>query len=85
MTSAAWLCGVGDEAAAGAAEFVVEHDRGGEGGEAGAQADAEVSVCAGAVALEREDVLEGPEDRLDPLADRRQMRPAARLVFASCR
>jgi hypothetical protein len=35
------------------------------------------------VALKGEDVFEGSEDRLDRLADRREVRPAAWLVSAS--
>src|SRR5438128_6452447 len=83
MSSATRLCGVGGEVAAGEAELVVEHDRGGQCGEPGAQSDPEVSEGAGAVALEREDVLAGLEDRFDPLADRRQVRSASCLVLAA--
>jgi hypothetical protein len=36
---------------------------------------------AGVVAFEPEPIFEGSEDRLDALADRRQVRPAARLGF----
>jgi hypothetical protein len=35
------------------------------------------------VALEREDVLAGPVDRLDSLADRREVWAVAGLVFAA--
>src|SRR5919106_4570949 len=83
MSSATQLCGVGREAAGWEAELVVEHHGRGERGEAGAQADAKVGQGAGAVALEREDVLAGLKDRLDSLADRRQVRPAALLVLAA--
>src|SRR6266545_3151154 len=82
MSSAMRSGGVSDEAAAGAAELVVEHDGGGECGEASAEADAEVSQGARAVAFQGEDVLEGPEDRLDPLADRREMRLVCVVVGA---
>ena len=75
MTSATRLCDVAGEATAGAAELVVERHGGSERGEAGTQADAEVVEGAGAVAFEREDVLAGSEDRFDPLADRREVRP----------
>ena len=37
---------------------------------------------AGVVALEPEAVFEGPEDRLNALADRRQVRPASGLGLA---
>src|ERR1039458_5060456 len=74
MSSATGLCGVVDEGAGGAAELVVEHHGGSEGGESGAEACAEVREGSGAVSLECEDVLAGPEDRFDPLADRREVR-----------
>src|ERR1044072_5858727 len=80
MSSATRLCGVVDQAAARAAEFVVEHDLGSERGEACAQADAKVVERAGAVAFESENVFEGPEDRFDPLSDRSEMRPVGRGV-----
>ena len=76
MSCATGLCGVVDECAAGAAELVVEHDGGGERGESGAEADAEVVQGAGAVAFEGEDVFAGLEDRFDPLADRGEVRAA---------
>jgi hypothetical protein len=63
--------------------LVVEHDCGGERGEAGEEAYAEVSECASAVALEREDVFAGPEDRFDPLADRREVRVIALVLVAA--
>jgi hypothetical protein len=72
--SATRLCGVGDERTAWAVELVVERDGGGECGESRAEADAEVGEGACAVAFEGEDVFEGPEDRFDPLADRREVR-----------
>src|SRR5919109_5318748 len=83
MSSATRLCRVGGEAAGREAELVVEHDGGGERGEAGAQADAKVGEGSGAVALEGEDVLAGLEDRFNPLADRGQVRSAALLVLAA--
>src|SRR5919106_5072940 len=73
---------VAGQPAAGAAEAVVECDGGGERGEARGEADAEVVQGAGAVTFEGEDVLGGPEDRFDSLADRRQVRTAAGLVLA---
>src|ERR1700677_197474 len=82
MSCATVLGGVGGEGSAGAAEAVVECDGGGECGEAGEQPHAEVSEGAGAVTLEREEVLAGLKDRLDPLADRREVWAAATLVFA---
>src|ERR1700737_1758733 len=83
MTCATGLRGVVDQGAARATEFVVECDCGGECGESGAEANAEVMQGASAVALGREDVLRGPKDRFDPLADWREVRAASFLVFAS--
>src|SRR5215210_9178104 len=83
MSSATGLRGVAGERAAGAAELVVERDGGGERGEAAGQPDAQVFKRAGAVALEREDVLAGLKDRLDALAQRREVRAAAGLVLAA--
>src|SRR5450759_1064103 len=82
MSSATALRGVAGEGSAGAAEVVVECYAGGECCEAAGEADAEVIQGAGAVTLEREDVLAGPEDRLDALADRREVRATAGLVLA---
>ncbi len=62
-----------DERAAGASELVVEDDAGGEAEEALQDAFSEAGECAGAVTFEGEDVLAGPEDALDALADRREM------------
>ena len=67
---------------AGAAEAVVEGDGGGERQKASGQAGAQALQRARAVALEGEDVLRAPEDRLDPLADRGEVRPAASFVLA---
>src|SRR6267154_468410 len=83
MSSATVLGGVVGEAAAGAAELVVESDGCGECGEAGAEARAEIAQCAGAVTLKRQDVLAGREDRLDPLTDWLEVRSVAGLVLAS--
>lgn len=79
MSSATGSGCVAGEAAGGAAELVVERDCGCEGREAGGQAHAEVSQGACSVALESKNVLAGPEDRLDPLADRREVWPATGL------
>ncbi len=73
MVDSARLGAVVDEGAAGAAELVVEGDRGGEADEALQDAFSEAGECAGAVTFEGEDVLAGPEDALDALADRREM------------
>src|SRR5580693_1541862 len=83
MSSATVLCGVVGEGSAGAVELVVECDPGGECREAACEADAEVLQGAGAVALEGEDVLAGPEDRLDPLAYRCEVGARTGLVLAS--
>src|SRR5215213_4076377 len=72
-----------DERAAGAAEVVVERDAGGECQEALADAGSEAVQGAGAVAFEGQEVFEGPEDRLDALSDRGQVRSWAGLVFAA--
>src|SRR5580700_6123169 len=53
-----------DECAAWPAELVVERDSCGEGQEALQDALSEAGECSGAVALEGEDVLAGPEDAL---------------------
>src|SRR6185437_1428058 len=83
MSSATVSGGVAGEGAGGAAEVVVECDCGGERCEACGEADAEVLKGAGAVSLEREDVLAGPEDTLDALTYWREVRLAPRLVFAA--
>src|SRR6266487_3524022 len=83
MSSSTGSGGVLSEGAAGEAESVVERDGGGEREEAARQAGAEAVQGAGAVALEREDVLGGPVDRLDPLADRGEVQSLAGLVLAS--
>src|SRR5829696_3721789 len=83
MSSSAGLGDVVDEGAWWAAELVVQGDRGGECEEAACDAGSEAAECAGAVALEREDVLGGPVDRLDPLADRGEVKAAAGFVFAA--
>ena len=73
-----------DQGAARTTEPVVERDAGGQGQEALSDADTQVVKGARAVALEGEDVLAGPEDRLDPLADRSKVDGAVGLVLA-CR
>src|ERR671925_2228012 len=62
---------------------VVERDGGGEREEAAGQSGPEAVQGAGAVAFEGEDVFGGPVDRLDPLADRREVQALAGLVFAA--
>ena len=54
--------------------MVVEGHASGEGEEALEDAFLESLEGAGAVAFEGEEVFAGPEDRFDPLADRREMR-----------
>src|SRR3954469_22204836 len=83
MVDSARLGAVVDEGTAGASELVVECDRGGQAAEAGEDAFPESGECAGAVAFEGEQVFAGPKDRLDALADRRQVWPMAGFVFAS--
>src|SRR5215210_5327795 len=82
MSDSARLGGVWREVAAGAAEAVVERNGGGEGEEALAESDAQSGQGAGGVAFEAEDVLAGPEDRLDALTDRSQVGAVAGLVAA---
>src|SRR4051812_1042167 len=76
------LGGVGDEAAAGSAEGVVEPDAGRERQEPCGDAGAEVVQRAGAVAFERQKVFAGPEDALDALADARQVKVVGGFVLA---
>src|SRR5215210_6813602 len=83
MVDSARLGAVVDEGAAGAAELVVERDRGGEAEEALQDAFAQAGEGTGAVAFECERVLAGPKDALDALADRREVRPVAGLVAAA--
>jgi hypothetical protein len=63
--------------------LVVEGDAGGEGAEACEDAFSETGQGAGAVAFQRQEVFAGPEDALDALADRREVRAVAGLVFAA--
>lgn len=77
--------GVVGEGAAEPAELVVECDRGGERDEAAAEPGADTYEGAGPVTFEGEYVFQGPEDRLDPLADRSQMRPCAEGVTPTLR
>src|SRR5215210_8441098 len=77
--------GLGGEVGDGAwcaSEPVVEVDAGGQRKQALRDAGAEVSERAGAVAFEAEEVFAGPEDRLDPLSDRRQMQLGVGFVGA---
>src|SRR5665811_1589009 len=66
---------VGHERAARSPELVVEPDAGREGQDPGSDAGAQALGSARAVAFEAQDVLEGPKDRLDALADPAQARP----------
>src|ERR1044071_3034389 len=75
MVDSARSGAVVDECAAWAPELMVERDRGGEAAEAREDAFAQSAEGAGAVALERQDVFAGPEDRFDPLTDRRERWP----------
>src|SRR3954452_14341664 len=83
MSDSAPLGGVGRRGRAGRAGSGVEADRGGGGEEALTEANAQSVQGAGAVAFEAEQVFECPEDRLDALADRRQLRAAAGFVGAA--
>src|ERR1700730_18375676 len=76
------LVGEVGEGAAGPVEVVVEPDAGGEGEEFGGDSGAQAVQRAGVVSLKPEAVFEGPEDRLDALADRGEVRPWPGFVFA---
>src|ERR1700694_4963969 len=71
-----------DEGAWWTAELVVEGDGCCEGKEALQDALSDAWEGAGAVALEGEDVFAGPEDALNALADRCEMRATPGLVFS---
>ena len=83
MVDSARLGAVVDEGAAWAAELVVECDGGGEADEALKDSFTQARERAGAVAFEGEDVFAGPEDALDALADRCEMRRSAGFVAAA--
>src|SRR5215204_60814 len=74
IDSALRLGGEVGEGAGWPAEPVVEVDAGGEGEQTLGDAGAEVAQGARAGAFEAEEVFAGPEDRLDPLPDRREGR-----------
>src|SRR5450756_118330 len=71
-----------DQRSARSPEPVVEADAGRQAEEAGQDALAQAGHGARPVPLEREQVLAGPEDRLDALADGGQLRAAAGFVLA---
>src|SRR5659263_194233 len=73
-----------DEGTTGASQPVVEADADRQAEEAREDALTQPGHGARPVALQGEQVLAGPEDRLDALADGRQVRTVARLVLA-CR
>src|SRR5260370_30445668 len=83
MVDSARLGAVVDEGSAWSSELVVEGDRGGEAAEAGEYAFAESCEGACAVAFEGEEVFAGPEDRFDPLADRREVQTVGGFVFSA--
>jgi hypothetical protein len=83
MSSSTGLGDVLSQGAAGEAELVVEGNGGGEREESADQAGSEAVQGACPVAFEGEDVLGGPVDRFDSLADRREVQPCAGLVFAA--
>src|SRR5215208_860188 len=77
--------GLGGEVGDGAwwaSEPVVEVDAGGECEQALRDPGAEVAQGAGAMSFEAQEVFAGPEDRLDPLAQGRQMRAGLGFVGA---
>jgi hypothetical protein len=83
MVDSTVLCAVVDECAAWSAELVVEGDGCCEGEQALEDALSEPWEGACAVALEGEDVLAGPEDALDALAYRCEVRSTTGLVSAA--
>src|SRR4029077_9771309 len=83
MVDSTRLGDVVDECAARSSELVVEDDARGEAEEALEDAFSDAWERAAAVAFEGEEVFEGPEDRLDALADRRETRSSAGFVFAA--
>ena len=62
---------------------MAESDCCGEAAEPGEDPFAQAGEGSCAAALEDEEVCARPEDRLDPLADRREMRLDSALVFAA--
>src|ERR1044072_6379472 len=82
IDSAVWLDGEGAEGAGRSAEVVVQPDASGECEELGGDPCAQAVQSAGVVAFEAEAVFECPEDALDALADRREVRAVAGLVLA---
>ncbi len=83
MSDSARLRGVVDEGTARESELVVECDRCCEAAESCEDSFSEALEGAGAVSFEGEEVFAGPEDRLDPLADRREVRAVAGFVAAA--
>lgn len=71
-----------DQGATRTPEPVVERDCGSQRQEALGDADAQVMKGASAVALQGEDVLAGPKDRLDALSYRGEMKAAVGLVLS---
>src|SRR5665811_1932413 len=71
-----------DKGTTRAPEPVVEADAGRQAEEARQDALTQAGHGTGPVAFQGEQVLAGPEDRLDALADGGQVRPAAGLVLA---
>ena len=72
-----------DECPARPSQLVVEADAGRQAKEALQDALAQTGQGARPVALQGEHVLAGPEDRLDALADRRELWVVAGFVLAS--
>src|SRR5689334_25390033 len=83
MVDSARLGAVVDESTAWASELVVECDGCGQAAEAGEDSFPQTGERAGPVALEGEQVFAGPEDRFDPLADRREVRPGSAFFLAA--
>lgn len=72
-----------DQGAAGTTQLVVEADTGGKTEKALQYALFETREAASTVTLQGEDILAGPEDRLDALTNRGKMRTLPGFVLAS--
>jgi len=72
--------GVVGECPAGTSELMVEADAGGQPEQLHANAHEQTPRRAGAVTFDAEQVLAGPDDGLDALADRGQVRPCVGLI-----
>ena len=72
-----------DQRTAGATQLVIEHDAGRQREKTLEDALPDTGEGTRAVAFEGQDVLAGPKDRLNPLADRGKVHAVSGLVGAS--